>query len=47
MERISKKAINSCKEELQLGKGQATVEADDVSFEDKVSFTEKVRRLTN
>ena len=49
MEKVCKKAINEAKEELQLSsKSRGGVEEqEEVSFEDKVSFTEKVRRLTN
>ena len=48
MEKISKKAMNSAKEELGLTSGKEKNEdLEEVSFEEKVAFTEKVRRLTN
>jgi hypothetical protein len=49
MEKVCRKAINTAKEELNLTKSTnaAVAEIEEVSFEDKVSFTEKVRRLTN
>jgi hypothetical protein len=48
MEKISKKAMFSAKEELSLTSGKPEKEeVEEVSFEEKVAFTEKVRRLTN
>ena len=40
--------MNSAKEELGLTSGKEKNEdLEEVSFEEKVAFTEKVRRLTN
>ena len=59
MERVSRKAIGRAREEMEVkegvkkGKkvreeeGSDSLDNDDITFEDKVSFTEKVRTLTN
>lgn len=58
MEKFCKKVMNTCKEELGFTqkkpkrdetneKENVDMDEEEVSFEDKVAFTEKVRRLTN
>ena len=48
MELVCRKNVNTVKEELSLSStNEGALNDDEVSFEDKVGFTEKVRRLTN